>query len=222
MSKHHNQPPSPAVPATSGLVTNAPAPGSAFAAHQQKMIDQARRIKDGVVAKPPVVLSEDADAKTPMGPTRLICSNRACQTSFDMTGQTLEYVAVFASTHGFIRDENNKLFCSHRCVMLTPDAKPTPRTRDKHAAIGHAPTHVTVRNGQVHCDYKICEGTLSVTATATVTAAKIAAVNGWTQTGDGTFCSVDCAKRARADVAAGLHVTPNAAITGPDPRVVNV
>lgn len=180
-------------------------PGSTYAAHQARMIDQAKRIAGRVPG--PTVDPATAPTDTPLAGGRLRCARRSCETSLDCTGMTLEQVMHFAEVHGFVKNGTD-IYCSRRCKILndvSPDGGGVAKPVAPKLAVGAPPTRVTIRDGAVHCDYASCGALFQTDGGTEEHALRIAAAQAWVQTPDGVFCGGTCAKRARADIAAGLH-----------------
>jgi hypothetical protein len=186
-----------------------PKPGSAYAQHQAKMQDQAKRIA-GIPVQPrqpaPV---EDAEGN----PLRLGCARTNCQTSHDISQyKTDEDRKRFADASGYVDvvDASGKkhLFCSRRCVtlqMASPDSAAGAVAFAPKVLPSVAPKRLTIKNGAVHCGYAVCEAKFQVDGADESRLLRTAEANGWQQTKDGVFCGGNCAKRARADIAAGIH-----------------
>ncbi len=169
----------------------------------------------------------------------LRCARAACETRTDTTYVAPEQLAAFARVHGFVESEG-RLFCSKRCSMLHQNAPDTPvntvksvngtdvRTSSRSEVLraGATPTRVTSVSGfdrdgnpvtWFRCDLWSCE--TRVEAPSAERAAQCAAQHGFVQNEYGTFCGLNCARKARTEIDAGMQnaapVDPRACIAQP-------
>lgn len=153
--------------------------------------------------------------------TQVLCARQACHTTLSQfpmgmvrtEGGALEFsnaqLAAFADAHGFVRS-GNEVYCSKRCHLLaerSPDgttrvAKPIAMPDAAPADGSKLKTWESGGLAWVQCCYAVCQGRFEVPAgTDMAWRARAASAHGYVVTDIGAFCSGQCAKRMREEVA---------------------
>lgn len=176
-------------------------------------------------AHDPRTYKEPPVGKAYVPPARQVigCAGPDCPVRVDVTGLSEDKMLAQLLTHGWCDGavgEERKPFCSKRCRELqariqAADAIQSQKAEQNIAEYVAAPTsvksHIESRDGHdatwITCSFWTCPTKLEVGPGHSTPAevVRYATVSGWVQTKIGTFCSFDCAKKARSAAAAGAQ-----------------